>query len=119
MKDTYTVGIDGELEAASFLTRKGMKLLATRYRCKCGEIDLILLDGDVLVFAEVKTRRDGVHGSGLLAIDGRKQRRIAQAASYYLTEHHEMNRCCRFDAVEITSEGVLHIPNAFQLSRVI
>ena len=115
MKTTYITGIQGEITAAEYLTGKlGMDLLEHRYRTKAGEIDLILKDGDTIVFAEVKTRKTGEPGNGLSAVNPAKQKRIAQAATIYLMQKNRMRETVRFDLVEICGEEILYIPNAFQ-----
>ena len=85
MKTTYQTGLQGEQTAALWLEEnRSMRLLESRYRNKAGEIDLIMLDGDTVVFIEVKTRLNAQAGTGLLAVDRRKQQRIARAAVLYL-----------------------------------
>ena len=81
---------------------------------KAGEIDLILKDGDTIVFAEVKTRKTGEPGNGLSAVNPAKQKRIAQAATIYLMQKNRMRETVRFDLVEICGEEILYVPNAFQ-----
>ncbi len=115
MKETYLTGIAGEKAAAEWLKKHcGMKLLEYRYKNRAGEIDLIMLDGDTAVFVEVKTRLHADRGSGLMAVDRKKQERIARAAVIYLKEKGWMNRSVRFDVTEVTSSEVIHVPNAFQ-----
>ena len=115
MKKTYETGLIGEQKAAEWLKEQaGMKLLEQRYRNQAGEIDLIMLDRDTIVFIEVKTRLHAIPGAGLLAVDRKKQQRIARAASLYLIGKGWLNRSVRFDAAEVTQSSVIHIPNAFQ-----
>ena len=109
----YESGISGEELAEKFLCQQGMALLARRFRGQGGEIDLIMQDGGCIVFVEVKYRPGSSSGSGLLAITPAKQKRIAFAAQYYLIENKLTECSARFDAVEITGDGILHIPNAF------
>jgi putative endonuclease len=115
MKTTYQTGLTGEKTAAEWLQGKyRMQLIETRYRNKAGEIDLIMLDQNTIVFIEVKTRLHATAGSGLMAVDRRKQKRIARAATLYLISKGMQNQAVRFDVVEVSCSGVLHIPNAFQ-----
>ena len=115
MKKTYQTGIAGENTAAKWLEKHaGMKLLESRYRNQAGEIDLIMLDGDTIVFVEVKTRLNAPRGSGLLAVNLKKQQRIARAAVFYLADRHMMKQSVRFDIAEVTESEVIHVPNAFQ-----
>ena len=115
MKDTYETGLRGEKAAEEFLTEKyGMILLEHRFRAKCGEIDLIMSDGDTTVFVEVKTRSTGKTGEGLSAVSYEKQKRIARAASLYLMQKKRIWQPVRFDLIEIIGEEILYLPNAFQ-----
>ena len=113
--ETYETGLWGEDFAAEYLKEKlGMVLLEQRYRTKRGEIDLIMTDGDTVVFVEVKTRRTGETGNGLSAVNLAKQKRITQAATLYLMQKNWLRKAVRFDLVEIHGFEVIHIPNAFQ-----
>ena len=115
MKKTYETGLQGEYTAESFLHGKyGMITLERRYRTKCGEIDLIMLDGNTIVFVEVKTRKTGAPGDGLMSVNTSKQKRITQGAILYLVSHRMMNRQVRFDVVEVKPGNVIYIPDAFQ-----
>ena len=115
MKMTYQTGLIGEQTAADWLKRQyGMILLETRYRNKAGEIDLIMKDDETVVFVEVKTRLHAAPGSGLMAVDRKKQERIARTAVIYLMARGWMNCPVRFDVAEVTESRVFHIPNAFQ-----
>lgn len=113
----YESGLSGEELAEEYLCRQGMCILERRYRAEDGEIDLILLDGECIVFAEVKYRPKNCAGAGLSAITPAKQRRMSHAALHYLVANGLTDRSVRFDAVEITRDGVLHIPNAFMPLR--
>ena len=115
MKQTYETGINGEQRAAEWRVRKyGMKLIEQRCRTKAGEIDLIMLDGETVVFVEVKTRLHADAGIGIMAVDKRKQRRITNASILYLLKKGWNNRAVRYDIVEVRRDGILHVPNAFQ-----
>lgn len=115
MKTTYETGIKGEKTAENYLYEKcGMSCLERRYRTRCGEIDLIMLDQETIVFVEVKTRQTGEPGSGLSAVNIRKQKRILNASLLYLMKNKWMNRPVRYDLIEIYRGGILHVPNAFQ-----
>ena len=115
MKMTYTTGLLGEDIAAEWLEEHyGMKLLESRFRTKAGEVDLIMLDGEYIVFVEVKTRKTGEAGNGLSAVNIKKQKRITNAAILYLMKHRWTDRTVRFDLVEIHGEKILHVPDAFR-----
>ena len=115
---SYAKGLMGEDRACEYLQEKGMVLLTRRYRSLYGEIDLVMQDGNALVFVEVKTRQRGTKGVGLISITPLKQKRLLQTASVYLagTGNHQP---VRFDAIEITPEGIFHIQSAFDASGVV
>ena len=81
-----------------------MKLLARNFRCRTGEIDLVMAEGDTLVFVEVRARADRNHGGAAESITLSKQKRIARAAKYYLSKLKEIPEC-RFDAVLFEEKG--------------
>ncbi len=115
MKQTYETGLAGEKTAEEYLCgKRKMVCLERRYRNKCGEIDLIMLDQDTVVFVEVKTRRNSALGEGLSAVNRTKQTRIARAAMIYLMQKKWIRRPVRFDLIEINRNEILHIPDAFQ-----
>ena len=105
------IGLLGELKAARFLKHQGMRILARRYRAARGEIDLIVRDKNVLVFAEVKYRPRGSMGEGLFAVNKEKMEHIRKAAAVYLQSHPADE--IRFDVIEISAAGLRHIKNAF------
>ena len=95
------VGRWGEALVAEYLRRQGYKLLATGYRCRMGEIDLIGSQNGVLAFVEVKTRQDGRFGQGREFVDWRKRERILAAARQYLLNHPCDGLQPRFDVAEV------------------
>ena len=109
----YDKGLSGEKQAEEYLCKLGMICLERRFRAEDGEIDLIMQDGETIVMVEVKFRPGGRAGQGLMAVTPAKQRRMHHAALAYLAQRERMNLPVRFDVVEITSSGILHIPNAF------
>ena len=110
---TYDKGLAGESQAVQYLEKQGMQLVRKRYRASGGEIDAVMREGDTLVFVEVKLRNTGTRGEGLMAVTQGKQRRIVKTALYYLAEH-DHDGPVRFDVVELTSNGIQHIRDAFQ-----
>lgn len=110
MNGSFLTGLIGEREAARFLKRQGMRILARRYRTAHGEIDLIARDGDTLVFVEVKARAKGRIDEGAQAVNREKKRHLRYAAQAYLSGHPSER--VRFDVVEITAAGIRHIPDA-------
>lgn len=102
-----------EEKAAVYLKDRGYCILKRNYRCPLGEIDLIAEEGGYLVFVEVKYRRTSKRGAGEEAVDGKKQRRILNAARWYLMEQGVQRRC-RFDVAAINGEKITLIQNAFE-----
>ena len=91
-----------ELVAAAWLRLHGLRLLERNYRCRFGELDLVMLDGEVLVFVEVRYRIGNDYGSAVDTIDSRKQQRLWHAARHFLLHRSEhAQRPCRFDVLGI------------------
>ena len=114
------LGKEGERIAEQYLKKKGYKLVERNYRCVAGEVDLIVLDRRVIVFVEVKTRTGHGFGTPLEAVQPRKQRKMMQAAQFFLSQKKLHQRDARFDVVGISwpaREPVIeHVENAFELS---
>ena len=115
MKQTYETGLKGEETAEQYLREhRKMICLERRFRNKRGEIDLIMQEGETIVFVEVKTRMTGITGTGMMAVNAAKQKRISQAAMLYLMTSRRLGCPVRFDVVEVRPDTVIHVPNAFQ-----
>lgn len=127
-KDTYTqirnervrlsinkriIGSCHEEQAAAFLKKQGLFILERNFRCKSGEIDLIARDGKYLVFVEVKYRSGRENGCASAAVDWHKQKRISQAAQFFLLRYGYSEPPCRFDVVAIDGKHIQWIKNAF------
>ena len=96
-----SVGKNGEEIAVSYLKKNGYKILETNKRfSKMCEIDIIALDGNTLVFVEVKTRKTEVCGSPLEAITKTKYQHLKQGLFMYLNEHPEYKKY-RLDAIAV------------------
>lgn len=104
MTERQRIGRDAEDRAAAVLARHGLRLVTRNYRTRAGEIDLVMRDGDQLVFVEVRRRSHTGFGGALASIDARKQHRLALAASHYLTRHG-WSGPCRFDVVGFDGSG--------------
>ncbi len=110
-------GDRGEALAASFLKKKGMRILGAQVACRGGEIDLVCEDRDSLVFVEVKTRRTGLYGNPEDAVTPAKIARLLRAAHWFLTERHLEARLWRVDVVAIrffendTPPEIIHFEN--------
>ncbi len=90
-------GAAAEQLAAAWLARKGLVLIEANYRSRFGEIDLVLRDGDTIVFAEVRLRTSDRFGGAAYSVDRRKQSRIVAAARRWLAGKKDAP--CRFDVV--------------------
>ncbi|GLQ50719.1 YraN family protein [Dyella flava] len=89
-----------EQRACHELERAGLKLLARNYTTRYGELDLVMRDGDTLVFVEVRHRVSASHGDALASITATKQTRLIQTAQLWLSAHPQhAHRSCRFDVV--------------------
>ena len=106
-------GAQAEQFAADYLQRHGLRLIAKNYRSRFGEIDLILFDGNVLVFVEVRLRRNADFGGAAASIDARKQAKLITTAQQYLTTLPTVPPC-RFDAILLDGSGQIEwLKNAF------
>jgi putative endonuclease len=84
------------------LQAAGLSTLARNWRCRHGELDLVMRDGDSLIFVEVRYRTGGGFGDGVASIHPGKQRRLIAAASLFLQSHPALARLpCRFDVVAL------------------
>jgi len=110
----FEFGGKGERAAEDFLAGKGYRLLARSYRCKLGQIDLVMRDGDTIVFVEVKNRSSSVFGRPEEAVDGRKQRKLMRLAEAFLLHRRITDVPVRFDVVAILDGNIEHIPDAFR-----
>ena len=115
------LGLAGEQAAARFLQRLGYRIVARSHRQRLGEIDLIALDRDCLVFVEVKTWSSADSGDPSLAVDRSKQEKLSRAAIVYLKQHGLLEQRCRFDVISIVwstqrraQPAIRHFPNAFE-----
>ena len=110
---SYRSGVYAEYLAAAYLWAKGYDILARRYKTKMGEIDLIALKKDVLVFAEVKWRADNDSAAGAVMPSSRL--RIENAARLYLSQGAYSDVSPRFDIIAISPPFFIrHIDNAWR-----
>ena len=113
-----TIGRDAESLAENFLARRGLVPVSRNYRCRRGEIDLVMRDADTLVFVEVRRRTSRAFGGGADSVDAHKQARLVVAAEHYLMANRiGDDHPCRFDVVAIDgparSAAVHWISDAF------
>ena len=113
-------GNKGEAEAARYLEGLGYKILHWQLRGRYGELDLVALDGETIVFIEVKTRASTAAGHPTESITSAKQGKITRSALAFLKKHRWLNRKARFDVVSIIwpKDGqppeIQHYINAFE-----
>lgn len=110
-----STGAQAEQWAVQYLRQQGLSLVTQNYRGRFGEIDLIMRDGAVLVFIEVRLRRNANFGGAAASIDARKQQRIICTAQQYLATLANIPPC-RFDVVlidDVQGKQVQWLKNAF------
>ncbi len=109
-------GTDAEQQALDFLLKRKLKLIDRNYRCRLGELDLIMQHAETVVIVEVRYRQSERFGGALESITPRKQSRIIAATQYYLSQHN-INPVIRFDVIAINARHDINwIKNAFQTS---
>lgn len=96
-------GAEGETAALQYLCNQGLRLVARNYRCKAGEIDLIMLDGATLALIEVRYRASHAFGGAAASVSWHKQRRIITAAQHLTLYRADLRRYpARFDVVAVS-----------------
>ncbi|MGE5649426.1 YraN family protein [Noviherbaspirillum sp. UKPF54] len=106
-------GQAAEDAALAYLQQQGLKLLQRNFRCKGGEIDLILQQQDTLVFVEVRKRADARFGGAAASITASKQARLILAAQVFL-QRYRVPPSCRFDVVAFEGTHLSWIKNAIE-----
>lgn len=101
MTDRKKLGALGEEIAAEVLKNKGYYLIARNYTCPYGEVDIVAANNQTLAFVEVKTRTSQAYGSPAEAVDCKKQKRIKNAARYFLTSSRKRYENIDFQVMEI------------------
>ncbi len=112
--DKQIQGQAAEDAALSHLEHHGLILVTRNFRCKGGEIDLIMHDKNTLVFIEVRKRADARHGGAAASVTSAKQARLIIAAQIYL-QRYKMPPACRFDVVAIDGDQLNWIKNAIDM----
>lgn len=120
MKESVILGRWGEKYVAAYLQQQGYEILETNWKCRFGELDLIVQNQEYLCFVEVKLRKNDAFGRGAEAVDGRKQHKLRRTAELYLSRHATY-RQPRFDVIELyapqgvrsVAPEISHIENAF------
>lgn len=110
----------GEGVAVRFLQEKGYVLVATNYRCRWGEVDIVAQEGDDLVFVEVRTRRSVLYGTPEESTAAAKARKLVATAQEFLQAHDQVHAGWRIDLIAIRLDGnrrvqdITHLRHAVQ-----
>ncbi len=119
-KERIALGKFGEDLAGERLKDLGYKILKKNYSCPLGEIDLVARDGDVLVFVEIKTRKNKPLGQVKEAVNRKKQIKLSKVALVYMKSNNLWESQARFDVVAISlvdgKKKIEIIKNAFELA---
>jgi putative endonuclease len=116
---TQSTGGYYEQLALEYLESQGLTCVARNFRCKLGEIDLIMTQNNQLVFVEVRYRNNAKFGGAIESINSHKQRKLIRAASFYLSQTEQHNSVsCRFDVISFHNLKPQWIPNAFTVETL-
>ncbi len=114
-KNNRSLGSAQEERAVRFLREQGYDIMATNFRCKAGEVDIIASEGGVLCFIEVKYRATLRAGQPEVAVNFSKQKRISRVADFYFVRYNvSASVQVRFDVVGILGEEIRLHKNAFE-----
>ncbi|WP_438943565.1 YraN family protein [Pseudomonas zhanjiangensis] len=106
LTSTQARGQAAEALARAHLEQRGLRLLAQNWHCRRGELDLVMLDADTVVFVEVRYRRHTAWGGAIESVDARKRDKLTIAATHFLQQQSRWAKHpCRFDVIAITAEG--------------
>ncbi|OAI49638.1 hypothetical protein AYO45_06955 [Gammaproteobacteria bacterium SCGC AG-212-F23] len=119
--DTLELGRVAEQKACDFLQSQGLKLVTRNFRCDLGEIDLIMREGEDLIFIEVRSRGNQEdYGTALESVSPAKQKKVIRSAVFYLLGENLFNKIhCRFDIVSVSLKDYAceWVRNAFSTNR--
>lgn len=112
---TRQTGDVAEMRARRWLENQGLRFVAANVHERCGEIDLIMREGAVTVFVEVRFRASGAYGGAAASVTRSKQNKLLQTARLWLARHNGSFDTvdCRFDVVAFTGNEIEWFPNAF------
>ncbi len=113
---TKASGDWGEAQVAEYLRARGYRIVASQYRCRFGEIDLIARGGGGLCFVEVKVRSNLHYGLPREYVTRSKQSKLRATAEYYLAVH-DADAVCRFDVAEVYTDKA-HTPAATRIEYI-
>lgn len=119
-KSTKTLGMQGEALAAKYLSSHGYRICEQNYHVRIGELDIVAMKQDVVVFVEVKTRKSLHCGFPAESVNYYKQQKIIKTAQFFLRQRHLEGCPCRFDVIEVyvrpeRTWEVRHIQGAFEV----
>jgi len=106
-------GQAAEAQALAYLQERGLNLVERNFRCKTGEIDLIMRDQATLVFVEVRKRQSSRYGGALASVTFAKQARLVSAAQFYLQRYNAMPPC-RFDVIAMEGDSMHWLQNVIE-----
>lgn len=98
------LGLLYEQLAVDYLLQQGLQLVQRNFQCKVGEIDIIMRDGNCLVFVEVKYRASRAFGGAAAAVTASKQQKLLRACRWYLQQHRLTEQPCRLDVMAIEGQ---------------
>ena len=112
-------GTDSEDRALQFLQNQGLRLIVRNWRCRAGELDLVMRHGDTVVVAEVRGRGRSDYGTAAESVDPRKQAKIVRATRLFLVQHSELAELpLRFDVVALDGAGAIEwLRGAFEVEE--
>lgn len=121
MGNNKILGAFGEDMACEYLSECGFRVLERNFSCRAGEVDIIAVQCDTVVFIEVKTRSSDKYGLPAEAVSKGKQQKIVKTALYYMQKKRLLDYMCRFDVMEIIvdeedNHQINLIKDAFQYS---
>lgn len=101
MKHNQKIGKAGEDLAVKYLLKQGYEILSTNFRVKCGEIDIVAIKNDRIIFCEVKTRSSLKYGVPSSSVNSSKREHIIRVAQCFLKNGQWADFCPRFDVIEV------------------
>lgn len=118
MQNTRKTGSDFENLACTYLRQQGVAILQKNFRVRQGEIDIIGMQKGILIFFEVKYRKNKKNGLSQEAVGIKKQRQVCKVALFYLAFHNiPVSHPCRFDVIAMNGNEIEWIQNAFSFSQ--
>lgn len=113
LPDKQGIGSQAEEDALQFLLRNGLNLVDRNYRCRFGEIDLIMQNGDELVFVEVRKRKNMDFGGAAQSVSYAKQSRLIKTAKHFLMKYRQAP-ACRFDVIAMEGDKCQWLKNVIE-----